>query len=237
MSTLDTRLPATFRLVKAVQVKTLPGHLLDIAFSDDSSGVFDFSEIVKSNGPMALPLHDETFFGRVFLDMGVPTWPNGYDADPSNIRMKLIAAGLLRWHGAPPLIRLPPPVAAIFQAVEELEKLYPGRKFTPDGHLVGSIGEVIAAEALGLTLHPASHPSHDAHDPRTGRDVQIKLTAGNSISLYDTCDRLVVLRVKSPEYAELVYDGDGHPAWEAAGAKQKNGQRRIGLAKLKRLPG
>jgi len=44
-------------------------------------------------------------------------------------------------------VTLPPPVAAIYRAVTELEALYPGRKFTPDGHLVGSIGEVVAAEA------------------------------------------------------------------------------------------
>jgi hypothetical protein len=50
-------------------------------------------------------------------------------------------------------INLPAPVADIYRAVAELEKLYPGRKFTPDGHLVGSIGEVIAAEHFGLTLY------------------------------------------------------------------------------------
>jgi Family of unknown function (DUF6998) len=61
-------------------------------------------------------------------------------------------------------IKLPAPVAAIYRAVEELEAAYPLRKFTPDGHLVGSIGEVIAAEALSLTLHPASYPGHDAFD-------------------------------------------------------------------------
>jgi len=49
-------------------------------------------------------------------------------------------------------IQLPEPVAAIYRAVEQLEAAYPGRRFTPDGHLVGSIGEVVAAEALGLTL-------------------------------------------------------------------------------------
>ncbi len=42
-------------------------------------------------------------------------------------------------------IKLPEPVADIYRAVVRLEELYPGRKFTPDGHLVGSIGEVIAA--------------------------------------------------------------------------------------------
>ncbi len=60
-------------------------------------------------------------------------------------------------------VRLPPPVTAIYRAVAELDAMYP-RKFTPDGHLVGSIGEVVAAEALDLTLYPMSQPGHDALD-------------------------------------------------------------------------
>lgn len=132
-------------------------------------------------------------------------------------------------------IPLPAPVARIYEAVAELEAAYPGRKFTPDGHLVGSIGEVIAAEALGLTLHPASYPGHDAFDGQG--DVQIKMTGqtGKSVALYATCVRLVVLKVVSPHEAEIVYDGPGEPAWQAAGAVQKNGQRTISLAKLRAM--
>jgi hypothetical protein len=115
--------------------------------------------------------------------------------------------------------------------VEHLERDYPGRKFTPDGHLVGSIGEVIAAEALGLTLYPNSRQGHDAYD-KDG-DVQIKLTAGTRVSLYDTCERLVVLKIVSPYEAEIVYDGPGEAAWVASGRMQKNGQRSIGLARLR----
>ena len=89
-------------------------------------------------------------------------------------------------------VPLPEPVARIYKATAELEALYPSRKFTPDGHLVGSIGEVIAAEALGLTLYPMSKPGHDAFD--ANGDVQIKLTAGKSIAMYACCVRLVVLR-------------------------------------------
>jgi len=37
-------------------------------------------------------------------------------------------------------------VAKIYEAVEELRQEFPGRPFTPDGHLVGSIGEVIASK-------------------------------------------------------------------------------------------
>lgn len=131
-------------------------------------------------------------------------------------------------------IKLPAQVADIYRAVHALSAAYPGRKFTPDGHLVGSTGEVVAAESLGLTLYTSSHPGHDAVDA-DGRDVQIKMTGGRSVSLYATCERLVVLRVVSPEDAEIVYDGPGAPVWDAAGAMQKNGQRPISLAKLRAI--
>jgi hypothetical protein len=132
-------------------------------------------------------------------------------------------------------INLPKPVADIYRAVAELERLYPGRKFTLDGHLVGSIGEVIAAEHFGLTLYGMSKTGHDAFD--ANGDIQIKLTAGKAISMYSDCVRLIVLRIVSPENveAEIVYDGPGAPAWAAAGPKQKNGQRTIGLTKLQAI--
>ena len=130
-------------------------------------------------------------------------------------------------------IALPAPVAAIYKAVRELEARYPGRKFTPDGHLVGSIGEVIAAEAFNLTLYPMSHAGHDAWD--VNGPVQVKMTAGTNVAMYDCCVRLIVLKVISPEHAELIYDGPGEPVWTNAGKVQKNGQRTISLFKLRNL--
>ena len=130
-------------------------------------------------------------------------------------------------------VKLPGPVAAIYKAVAELEAAYPGRKFTPDGHLVGSIGEVVAAEALGLKLYPSSHPGHDGFDD--AGDVQIKMTAGKSIAMYATCKRLVVLQVVSPEEAAIVYDGPGDPVWAIARKSAKNGQSVVSLAKLRAL--
>ena len=46
------------------------------------------------------------------------------------------------------------------------------------------------------------------------------------------CLRLIVLKIASPEEAEIFYGGPGAPAWAAAGPMQKNGQRNISLAKL-----
>ena len=109
-------------------------------------------------------------------------------------------------------IPLPAPVARIYEATAELEAMYPGRSFTPDGHLVGSIGEVIAAGALGLTLYPMSKAGHDAYD--SNGDVQIKMTAGKSVAMYSCCMRLFVLRVVSPHEAEIVYDRN--EAWRIA---------------------
>jgi hypothetical protein len=129
------------------------------------------------------------------------------------------------------IIKLPAPVADIYRAVANLERLYPGRKFTPDGHLIGSIGEVIAAEHFGLKLLSMSNAGHDSIDA-DDKEVQIKLTASKSISISADCQRLIVLRIVPPEEAEIVYDGPGAPVWAAAGKMQKNGQCKISLAKL-----
>jgi hypothetical protein len=44
---------------------------------------------------MLEPLRDETYFGRVFLEFGAPTWPNGCDIAPEWLRREMAAAGEL----------------------------------------------------------------------------------------------------------------------------------------------
>lgn len=128
-------------------------------------------------------------------------------------------------------IDLPPEVKQLYALVKKLENDYP-RKFTPDGHLVGSIGEVIAAKHFGLKLHPQSHKGHDAVT-KDGREVQIKLTQRNSISFYDDCDLLIVLKIAPPyEKAEVVYNGEGKLICEKLGKPSKNGQRVLRLSKI-----
>jgi hypothetical protein len=58
-------------------------------------------------------------------------------------------------------VRLPKAVAKIYEAVEELKAAYPGRPFTPDGHLIGSIGEVVARETFGFDLYVAAELVYD----------------------------------------------------------------------------
>ena len=52
-------------------------------------------------------------------------------------------------------------VQTMIGIVSELEAEFPGRHFTLDGHLVGSIGEVMAAYYYGIELYRASVSRHD----------------------------------------------------------------------------
>ena len=50
--------------------------------------------------------------------------------------------------------RIPSLIKQLFMLTNELGLLFPGRPFTPDGHLVGSIGEVLASHHYDLHLLP-----------------------------------------------------------------------------------
>lgn len=123
----------------------------------------------------------------------------------------------------------------LYAVVDRLEALYPGRKFTVDGHLLGSIGEVVAEYSYGLVLSPLSTEGHDAIAP-DGRLVQVKLTQGDSrVALNGPCDFLIAMRLVDRKRFVEVYNGPGAPVWAKAGKVQKNGQAPIGLAKLREL--
>ena len=47
---------------------------------------------------------------------------------------------------------VPALLVALYRVVDRLEAIFPGRKFTPDRHLVGSIGEAVAARMFDLRL-------------------------------------------------------------------------------------
>ena len=125
-------------------------------------------------------------------------------------------------------------IKQLYKITNELEQAYPGRKFTVDGHLVGSIGEVIVAEHYGLSLLPNSTKTHDAVS-KEGKQVQIKATQVKSIAISSEPDYLIVIRLLSDGSWEEIYNGPGKAAWDNAGKMQKNGQRPISLRKLRNL--
>lgn len=132
-------------------------------------------------------------------------------------------------------------VTELHAIVHQLEELHPGRRFTPDGHLVGSLGEVTAASLFDIVLTTASSTGHDAL-AADGRRVEIKATYGTSgVSIRRTsggiADLLIVLKLsKNPGVAhEVVYNGPYDVVHGQLGRFQSNGAAMIRLSRLRRL--
>jgi len=100
----------------------------------------------------------------------------------------------------------------IYEIVRELEELFPGRRFTPDGHMVGSIGEVLAEREYDIKLLPSNAKDHDAKT-EDGRLVQIRTTQGNSAPLKKLPDYLIVQKLNPDATVDEIYNGPGHQAW------------------------
>ncbi len=130
--------------------------------------------------------------------------------------------------------KIPELIQELYKIVQELEILFPNRSFALDGHLVGSIGEVLAANYYNLTLEKQSTKNYDAKT-EDGRLVQIKATQGKSIGIRSEPVYLLVIQIKSDGSFTEVYNGPGKLAWDKSGAMQKNGQRNISVSKLREL--
>ena len=125
-------------------------------------------------------------------------------------------------------------IQMLYQISRDLETLFPGRHYTPDGHIIGSIGEALAASFYGLDLFTASEETHDAKAP-DGRLVQIKATQIQKVSLSSEPEWLLILKIHRDGTFSEEYNGPGALVWERCGKMQKNGQRSISLTMLHQL--
>ena len=117
-------------------------------------------------------------------------------------------------------------IKQLYEISAELERLFPGRHYTPDGHMIGSIGEVLEASYYGLELFTASAETHDAKAV-DGRLVQIKATQISRIALSSEPQWLLVLRIRRDGTFSEEYNSPGKLAWERCGKMQKTGSDRF----------
>lgn len=123
-------------------------------------------------------------------------------------------------------------VKQLIDIVHNLEDMFKGRHFTLDGHLVGSIGEVMAAYYYGISLYEASTPVHDGKSP-DGREVQIKMTQGDSILIGDAPDYLIALHMdRETGDIEEIYNGPGDVPFTKAYHYQKHNNRYMRVSML-----
>jgi hypothetical protein len=65
-------------------VTVLAGYRLAVTFMDGRSGIADCASVVNSSNPgIYALLANLDYFGQVRIELGVLTWPNGADLDPS----------------------------------------------------------------------------------------------------------------------------------------------------------
>jgi hypothetical protein len=129
--------------------------------------------------------------------------------------------------------QLPDIMSRLYGVVADLEKMFPGRHYTPDGHMVGSIGEAIASHYYGVNLHDSSNRGCDG--TANGKSVEVKITQGNRVAIRSEPEHLLVLRLHKDGLFDEVYNGKGCRVWAQfdSGNRPDNGQYQISLARLK----
>lgn len=124
-------------------------------------------------------------------------------------------------------------VLELNRIVAELETDFPGRHFTLDGHLIGSIGEVMAEYYYGIDL---SRPSTKTHDGKVDdREVQIKMTQQDNVLISSKPEFLLVLYLTKTGKVYEVYNGPGKLPWETARIDKSHNYRHIRVNKLMEL--
>ena len=124
-------------------------------------------------------------------------------------------------------------VKSIYRAVKELESMFPGRPFTPDGHMVGSLGECLVADAYQLDLMPPSNEGYDAVT-KEGKKVEIKATQAKSVAFRSCPEHTIIIRINKDGTFEEFFNGPGEIIWQQFGEKKRpsNGQFQISLKRV-----
>ena len=124
-------------------------------------------------------------------------------------------------------------VQRLVEIVAQLEAEFPGRHFTLDGHLVGSIGEVMAAYYYGIELYAASTEIHDGEVD--GKKVQIKISQQDNIVINHEPDYLIVLYLNRNGNIYEVYNGPGKLPWESVSKRDRHNNKHMRVNKLMEL--
>jgi hypothetical protein len=124
-------------------------------------------------------------------------------------------------------------VKNIYRAVKELESMFPGRPFTPDGHMVGSLGECLVADAYGLDLMTPSNVGYDAIS-KEGKRVEIKATQARSVAFRSCPEHTIIIKIYKDGTFEEYFNGPGEVIWRQFEGKKlpSNGQFQISLNRV-----
>jgi hypothetical protein len=131
--------------------------------------------------------------------------------------------------------KFPNLVRQIYSAVTALEEMVPGRHFTPDGRMVGSMGEAMAAKRYGIKLYRPSHAKFDGL--KDGKEIQIKATQKHGVELKHGGGTLLVLKINHDGSFEEIYSGDANRVWNSLSHRKvsRAGEMSSSLRQLRAL--
>ena len=124
-------------------------------------------------------------------------------------------------------------ILQLIKIVSDLENKFPKRHFTLDGHLVGSIGEVISVYYYGINLYKSSAEVHDGIVD--GKEVQIKVTQKNNIMISSKPEYLIVLYMTKDGHFYEVYNGPGKEPWDSVKNVDKHNNKHLSVNMLMKL--
>lgn len=127
-------------------------------------------------------------------------------------------------------------VQNLYKIVDELEAMFPDRQFTPDGLMVGNLGECLVADLYGLDLMPPSNKGYDART-KEGKRVEIKATQSDTVAFRSCPDHTIIIRILRDGTCEECYNGPGQLIWQNFENRKKpsNGQHQISVSKIRKL--
>lgn len=123
-------------------------------------------------------------------------------------------------------------IRKLYKIVDELGSLHPNRKFSLDGILVGSLGEVMAEYHYGIELLKTNTKGHDGR--KNGKNIQIKTTQRESIHIGVKCEHLIAVKLQEDGTIDEIYNGPGNLVWDLVKNNKlpKNGLYPISKKKL-----
>lgn len=73
-------------MIKVLEASYRSERQIELLFSDGKRSVFDMGAYLADHeGTLLLPLKDESYLKRFFIDAGALCWPNGLELSPARL--------------------------------------------------------------------------------------------------------------------------------------------------------
>lgn len=128
----------------------------------------------------------------------------------------------------------------LYSSIGKLHAAFKERPFTPDGRLVGDIGEAIAHLEFGVIIDRSIKKHWDGYWVNSSGSeckVQVRTTQKDSTYLKRPPEEgtFLMFKIKSDGNYDLVYNGSIMRVWDHLSQTQKSKEKMVSLDRLSKL--